>query len=108
MNKSVIGPCAKKQVECRIIFPNGESTWGRNDCLNPQEVCPRLPGEGYKKCIEICEQIGHAEEVALDAASQSTVGAKAVVYGISHVCRNCQETLYGAGITSISIEGYFK
>ena len=99
------GPCAKKQVLCTLILANGVRVFGSNFCHNPQKVCPREPGEGYDKCRTVCAQPGHAETNALAHAAlmgESVVGARAFITGISHVCRECQEALYDAGIISIS------
>jgi hypothetical protein len=47
--------CAKRTVTCRIenYHPSGELEWveGSNYCENPQQVCPRLPGEDYTKDV---------------------------------------------------------
>lgn len=99
-----MGPCAKLEVFCKLYLSNGRSVTGTNNCRNPQEVCPRQPGEGYEKCKTICDQVGHAEQVAADAAEHlgySLVGAEAVVFGHSYACRECQERLFGAGVTGL-------
>lgn len=98
------GRCAKKHVTCILRGTDGMEYLGTNFCLNPQETCPREPGEGYEKCSTICEQVGHAEEVALSMAGDRAKGATAHVSGIGWACRNCQEQLYGAGVISIAIE----
>lgn len=98
--------CAKTRVRCTLHTLDGDSIVGENDCLNPQETCPRDAFEGYDKCHSICKQIGHAEEVALakaKAAGVNVKGAAALVEGISHVCRSCQEKLYDAGVAWISV-----
>jgi deoxycytidylate deaminase len=98
--------CAKTRVRCTIYTSDGNSIVGENDCLNPQEKCPRDPFEGYDKCLSICRQIGHAEEVALAkarAGGYELKGSVAVIEGISHVCRTCQEKLYGQGVAWISV-----
>lgn len=99
----MMGPCAKLVVRCTIVTPDGHRFVGENECANPQPVCPRLPGEGYDKCINICRQNGHAEEVALRAADVFAVGARAYIEGHTHVCRNCQEALVAGGVDSFSI-----
>ena len=96
--------CAKKQVTCHIIGRDGLSFVGRNDCRNPQVVCPRLPGEGYEKCKTICDQIGHAEEVALMEAGDMAQGGTAVLSGIGYYCRECQLKLFAAGIKNLRLE----
>ncbi len=93
------GPCAKTKVVCLIARPDGKFFRGENDCENPQEVCPRDPGEDYTKCKTICNQGGHAEMDALRCAEgYSLQGATAIVYGHSYACQSCQEALFGAGI----------
>ncbi len=53
--------CAKKRVQCVLIAEDGEVFVGENWCNNPQQTCPREPGEGYDKCTHICKQNAHAE-----------------------------------------------
>ena len=98
--------CAKQTVECIIIDKNGRQFYGSNACLNPQKACPRQPGEGYEKCKSICNQLGHAEEMALWNAQSNgaeLAGAHAIVTGHTYACRDCQESLYEAGISWISV-----
>lgn len=105
------GPCAKRRVRC-VIYPVGMAPIaGENDCANPQEVCPRAPGEGYAKCASICGQDGHAELVALRKAESwvgnaggSLEGAKAVVLGHYWICEPCGRALREAGIKTVEIE----
>lgn len=82
----------------------GETFTGTNDCRNPQPSCPRLPGEGYEKCKTICDQEGHAEEIALKAAGDKAKGAIASLEGIGHYCKNCQIKLFAAGVISLTTE----
>lgn len=98
-----MGPCAKKQVKCTIVTPGGEHFVGENLCRNPQAVCPRLVGEGYEKCISVCNQPGHAETEAIKLAAHKAVGATAYLEGHTHACRNCQESLFAAGVQFLSI-----
>jgi len=98
--------CAKTRVRCTIFTMGGKYVVGENDCLNPQEKCPRDAFEGYDKCLSICRQVGHAEEVALAkarAAGHDLKNAYALVEGISHVCRTCQEKLYDSGIQWVGV-----
>lgn len=97
------GPCAKTVVRCTLVFPDGRRVIGQNDCGNAQAVCPREPGEGYEKCVSICQQQGHAEVMAIMAAGGLAVGAHAFVEGNTYACRNCQETLFGAGVAALTI-----
>lgn len=96
--------CAKTVVICDIVTAMGRVFTGSNACEQPQQTCPRLPGEGYEKCVSICQQPGHAEIMALREAGIHAKGAKAYIYGIGHVCRECQEALYDAGVESISVK----
>lgn len=103
-----MGPCAKTIVTCVLQLASGPIVVGRNDCFRPQAACPREPGEGYEKCRSICRQPYHAETAALAKAEQrygaaSATGAKAFIHGIGHVCRDCQERLFAAGVESFSV-----
>jgi len=96
--------CAKTRVQCMIITPEGDQFIGENACRNPQETCPREPGEGYEKCISICRQLdGHAEIQALASAGRNAEGASAVLTGHTYACQKCQEALFGAGIISLRV-----
>jgi len=97
------GPCAKAIVRCTIVSVDGRIFNGDNSCQNPQPVCPRSPGDGYEKCVSICQQESHAEVSALRVADSAAIGARAYVEGRSYSCRKCQEALFGAGVESISI-----
>lgn len=97
-----MGLCAKQVVTCTLITKDGERFVGRNDCANPQPVCPRLPGEGYEKCASICDQRGHAEEQALRAAGEKARGATAYIEGHTYCCQACQHALFDAGVRFIA------
>lgn len=97
------GPCAKTVVTCTLVTEGGERIVGTNFCRRPQTICPRLPNEGYEKCKSICDQPGHAEEMALAAAGERARGARAYVEGISYACRQCQEAIFAAGVRSFTI-----
>lgn len=96
--------CAKKTVECVIATKDGSFFYGQNSCDNPQKTCPRKNGEGYEKCKTICNQWGHAEEMAIKEANDygaSLIGATAHVKGIRHYCKSCQHKLINEGISSL-------
>ena len=98
--------CAKQTVKCVLILPAGGVFFGSNSCANPQVECPRLPGEGYSKCLSVCQQRGHAETQALVAARDAGVspeGATAYVSGHTYMCRHCQETLVAAGVRNFRL-----
>lgn len=97
------GPCAKATVRCTLIAPDGSRFVGENWCANPQPVCPRVPGEGYEKCKTICQQEGHAEVVAVRVAGSKAAGTRAYLEGHTYACQNCQETLFGAGVLSLTV-----
>ena len=98
------GPCAKARVTCNIVTSDGlMSFYGENDCAEPQKVCPRQPNEDYLKCVLVCKQSGHAEVMALQQAGELAKGATAIIHGIKHVCKSCQERLFDAGISKIII-----
>lgn len=101
------GPCAKRQVECMIVAADYKRYVGRNDCANPQSVCPRLPGEGYEKCKSVCDQAGHAEvEVlkAMVAAGTHGRGGTAYLSGHYWMCEPCGRALREAGVRAVEIE----
>jgi len=99
--------CLKAVTECTIITTDGREYTGRNLCsaIRRPEQCPREPGEGYEKCETVCKQLGHAEEVALKLALDdgSVDGATAILRGHTHYCKECQEALFDAGISSLRI-----
>lgn len=97
------GPCAKRTVTCTIIAADGERFVGRNDCDNPQPVCPRMPGEDYAKCVTVCAVQGHAEVVTLRMAGEKARGGHAYVEGHTYACQSCQEALFGAGVAALTI-----
>lgn len=99
----MIGPCVKATVTCTLVTADGEHIVGTNYCRNAQSVCPRLPGDGYEKCRTICDQVGHAEVVAVMLAGEKAKGARAYLQGHTYACQPCQETLFGAGVISLSV-----
>jgi hypothetical protein len=98
-----IGPCAKRIVSCLIVSRSGETFRGENWCMNAQPVCPRRPGEGYEKCVTICQQFGHAEIDALRIAGAEADGGHAFLSGHTYACQSCQEALFSAGIRALSV-----
>lgn len=98
-----MGPCAKTTTRCTLVTPAGEHIVGTNECRNPQPVCPRLPGEGYEKCKSICDQVGHAEVVAVARAGAKARGAKAFLEGHTYACMDCQHILWPSGVVSLSL-----
>jgi len=97
------GPCAKATVSCTLVTTDGELIVGTNYCENAQPICPRKLGEGYEKCKSICQQFGHAEVAAVHLAGPKAKGARAFLEGHTYACQNCQETLFAAGVISLSV-----
>jgi deoxycytidylate deaminase len=89
--------CAKKVVRAVIITDDFEVFEGFNDCLNPQERCPRVGNEGYEKCHSICKQTAHAEINAINAAGHKAKGARIYV-NHKRICDQCKEAIERAGI----------
>jgi deoxycytidylate deaminase len=99
----MIGPCARRVVECTITADDGKVFTGTNWCGNAQSECPRLPSEGYAKCWTVCKQANHAERDALNRAGPWAKGARAELKGHTYYCRECQEALFAAGVKTIGI-----
>ena len=101
--------CAKRHVECRIEIYEGiftTSVTGTNGCANPQETCPRLPGEDYTKCKTICQQGDHAERDALTKAKTAGLdvrGARAILTGHHWMCDACGTALRDAGVNAVLV-----
>jgi len=99
--------CAKQQVVC-FIWVDGQShpIVGTNHCVNPQTTCPRLPGEGYRKCFSICGQLGHAEDVALRQMRLAGITPDRVkriaVYGHYGPCESCRALLDSLGLLPVT------
>lgn len=99
----MIGNCARRVVTCTLITPQGERITGKNWCGNPQNICPRSDYEDYTKCKTVCQQWGHAEAVAVAIAGERAMGASAFVEGHTYACRHCQESLFAAGVKTMTI-----
>jgi hypothetical protein len=75
--------------------PSHQGVWwvGDNSCADPQTICPRAdspPGVGYEMCEEICQQDGHAEMEAILKSGDEGYGGTMYLFGIDHVCPECQ------------------
>lgn len=100
------GPCAKQVVTATIIAADGQRFVGTNWCRTPKATCPRgdLPsGQGYDRCISICNQSGHAEVNAIRAAGNAARGAVLYLEGHIFACTSCQMACSLAGITQIIV-----
>jgi deoxycytidylate deaminase len=98
--------CAKVVVTATIITKDGRTFTGRNDCVNPQVLCPRgnLPsGQGYEMCKTICQQPAHAEVVALRKAGVDASGATLLLQGHNFACEDCLQSCERAGIARIVV-----
>ena len=98
-----MGPCAKRVVRCILV--NDERVVvavGENLCSTPQNECPRSEGEDYTKCHTVCNQVGHAEEVAIYLARKSLVPLHAYIEGHYRICDNCKTACIEAGVVSFT------
>lgn len=93
------GPCAKRVVRATLVCLDGSRFVGTNDCKNPQKTCPREQGEGYVKCVTICQQPGHAERMAIKAAGPKANGGTMYIEGIDWSCDDCQRLMRSCSIT---------
>ena len=99
------GACAKRPV-LAIIYSKNRSYRGKNDCANPQLICPRKdkpPGVGYELCREICQQEHHAEIGACKKAGKNAEGGALFLYGHTYSCANCIETMKTYKISKLII-----
>ncbi len=99
--------CAKQVVTATITTQDGRVFIGRNDCANPQQVCPRgnMPSNvGYHLCKEVCRQEGHAEVMALKAADYDVIGSSLVLEGHKAVCPTCMHALNISGVAKIEVK----
>lgn len=97
------GPCAKRRVVCVLHCMDGSTFTGENDCENPQQTCPRAPGEDYTKCQAICQQGAHAEIKALEQAGDKAIGAVALLTGHYYICEPCGAALRDAGVKRLDM-----
>lgn len=99
-----LGPCAKQEVSAIICKDGDVLSVGKNLCLKPQEVCPRdtagyKTGAGYHLCKDVCQQIGHAEEVAIAMAFEEELeGAEIFLEGHTYFCDKCTKSIGRVGI----------
>lgn len=96
----MIGPCAKRRVFATLVTTDNRTFSAENLCMNPQAVCPRLPGEGYAKCRDVCQSIGHAEALALDEAYAADADPHGGTVFVSHhyACGPCTAQMDAAGV----------
>ena len=92
--------CAKVRVVAFLVGRSGKWYDGENWCANPQQVCPRLPGEGYEKCQSVCQQNAHAEVEAIQAAGDDACGGLMYVK-YHYCCEACTRACNAAGVQLI-------
>lgn len=100
-----MGKCAKQEVIAIIVNKN-KVFKGTNNCLNPQEICPRKDmesGEGYELCKDICQQTNHAEVNACINAGEAAKGSTLYLFGHSYCCDNCKRIMSEYGIKEVII-----
>lgn len=97
--------CAKRRVICILSDDDGRVASGENICNNPQDVCPREPGEGYEKCKSVCDQPAHAEIDALQRWEEfhglEATPTHALIRGHEYCCDHCKEMVLAAGVKTI-------
>lgn len=103
------GPCKKQTVTAVLTAKSGDVFIGTNYCNNAQSVCPRdaegfKTGEGYHLCKDACDQVGHAEEVAISLAGDKAFGSVIELYGHTYACDNCKKVASLAGVEKIIIK----
>ncbi len=99
------GPCAKQVVVAVLTTREGVVFTGDNSCINPQPVCPRSTGEGYAKCVDVCNQDGHAEAKAIRAAGAAAEGSTIALEGHIGPCLGCQKVCAEAGVREVTVDG---
>mgnify|MGYP003740357159 CR=1 FL=1 len=101
--------CAKQTTVAIVMKDGCFISMGTNNIMNPVFSCPRIEqgcktGEGYNLCKEICEQKGHAEEVALTQYPQGVYkGATVYLIGHTYACKECIDLMRSSGINELII-----
>lgn len=100
-----MGPCAKTTVRCVLInmLTDEVVAVGENVCMTPQETCPRVGDEGYEKCKTVCNQVGHAEEVAAYLIRNNNQPLISYITGHTNYCQNCESILRKVGVVKFRI-----
>lgn len=101
---ALFGPCARRRVQAIVTGASGKQYAAENVCLRPQAICPREEGEGYEKCHNVCQTLGHAEEQAIAQAGKDAFGGSIVV-NHNYICDGCMATIRAAGIASAQAVG---
>ena len=98
--------CAKQTVVAVIVTNDNQLYMGQNSCRFPQRVCPRKENDDYKMCKDVFDQFGHAEELAIKAATDCKADLKgASLYLFGHVgpCEKCLELINKHKINWVSM-----
>jgi deoxycytidylate deaminase len=102
----------RKQSTAAVIVRDGEIiAQGSNSGIRV-EICPRVEkgsktGTDYHFCKEICQQEGHAEEMAIKVARKKgldTKGADLYLFGHWWCCKPCWEAMESAGIKNVYLQ----
>jgi deoxycytidylate deaminase len=100
-------PCIKQEVRAMLVTVEGLCFFGANWMSNGDvTVCPRVTagspsGFGYELCVEVCNQLFHAERSAIDACINggfSPVGGTMYVIGHTYCCKDCRAAMKANGI----------
>jgi hypothetical protein len=83
------------------VARDGSRFVGTNEVRNPPRRCPRGPGDDYRLCYEVCDQIGHAEDQAIEAAGRAARGGTLYLEGHDHACDSCKAIADWAGVTIV-------
>ncbi|MFA7287278.1 MAG: hypothetical protein WC055_00200 [Melioribacteraceae bacterium] len=98
-----MGKCDKQTV-LAVIVNKDKIFYGTNNCLTPQEVCPRQnmeSGTGYELCKDICQQTNHAEVNACVNAGEFAKGLTLYLFGHTYCCDNCKKVMDKYGIKEV-------
>jgi deoxycytidylate deaminase len=111
----------RKQPTAAVVVIKGRIVGKGSNAGKLVDVCPRvvancLTGTGYEFCKSVCEQVGHAEVVAIkDALSrgEDLRGASLYLDGHWWACKSCWDEILKAGISRVyvrrdSVELYKK
>lgn len=97
--------CAKAVVRAYLLGNDGIVYYGENIAHQPQEFCPRAPGEGYEKCHSVCRTAGHAEEMAIREAGAAAFGGFMLV-DYHYICESCMSKINDEKITAMTVEEF--
>lgn len=97
--------CGKQPVYVVIVTKDNKLIFGSNYRKNNVE-CNRIKlqcasGKGYEHCDGVCQQLNHAERVAIKIANDNNIDiTDAIMYlhGHSYCCDPCKEAINAAGI----------